>query len=138
ACDEFLMIDRRVEKAAILFISEAVKDLIDERARGIEISTMCESFVRQRESPGSAGVILQQTIDVSVADDAAALDPREQEVGVAAHRLLISSERQLCFCECGEAPAIPTRQDLLVARRPTSLRADSVQLALPVGGDVGQ
>ena len=67
------MIDRCVEKAAVLLIDEAREDLIDERASGIEISTIVESFICQRESPGSAGVILQQPIDVSMSDDAVVL-----------------------------------------------------------------
>src|SRR5205807_10213986 len=61
--DQRFMIDRRIEEAAVRIVGESLDDLIGELPRCIEITPFVRGLVRERESPGDAAVVLEQSGD---------------------------------------------------------------------------
>src|SRR5207244_13650113 len=91
-----------------------------------------------REAPGQAGVILEQPGDLRVAGQTSIDDSPEEEVGVAAAdvAVVVAVEGERRLGERREHPAVPSRQDLLVAPGPDALRPQTVAVALAARGDV--
>src|SRR5438105_4690638 len=67
--DQLLVIDRRVEKGAVRLVGEARDHLVNKLTSGVEIMVLVHRFVRERESQGYARVILEQTVDLRVAQE---------------------------------------------------------------------
>src|ERR1051325_2316232 len=71
-------------KEPAVLVREPFENLIGQSARGVEVAALVRRLVRERQAPGHAGVVLEQAVDVVVADETPADAACEQKAGVAA------------------------------------------------------
>ena len=132
------MIGRGVVETAMFVVSEARTNLFEKLMRAIEISPLVNGFVRERESPGDSGVVLEQPGNRRMPHQSAIrVDALNQKVCILANDVVVAVECQAGVGECCQHPSVPARQNFFIARRPHALRSHAIELALSAGDEIG-